>query len=180
MIKKKLLVTCLLMCLIIPFIYSQGTTINIDSASLKKQALEMSSSFIKGDYKNFIKFTYPKVVEMMGGKEKMVTFPEKGIEEMKNEGVSFKSVSVGLTNHKVRAGKEIHTLVSQTIIMAVPGGTVTANSYLLAISGNDGHSWSFVDTAPFNDVTKLKAVLPHYNPELKIPAKQQPIFAETK
>lgn len=140
MLKKKVLVTCLLICISIPFLYSQGTKINVDTAVLKMQAMEMSSSFIKGDYKNFLKFTYPKVVEMMGGKEKMVTFLEKGMEQMKDEGIAFKSVIVGLTNQKVKAGKEIHTLVSQATILSVPGGTIAANSYLLAISQNDGQS----------------------------------------
>jgi hypothetical protein len=180
MLIKKFSLTCLLISLFIPFIYSQGTAINVDTTVLREQAMEMSSSFVNGDHKNFIKFTYPKVVKMMGGENKMVNFLEKGIDQMKKEGVAFKSVTVGLTDQKVRAGKEIHTLVSQRIVMAVPGGTVTANSYLLAISQNDGHTWLFVDTAPFNDLTRLKAVLPHYNPDLKIPEKQQPVFAETK
>src|SRR5687767_9705239 len=99
MLKRKLLATCLFIYLIIPFTYAQG--INIDTAVLKRQATEMSSSFMQGDYKQFIKFTYPKVVGMMGGESKMLGILEKGMEQMKNEGVSFKSVTVGLTNLSV-------------------------------------------------------------------------------
>jgi hypothetical protein len=180
MIFRNLIFICFLVGLFLTNVHSQETKINIDSASLKRQALEMSTSLIRADYKTFIKFTYPKVVEMMGGEEKMINYLKKEIEQMKNDGYAFKSIDVGLTAQKVRAGKEIHTLVSQRIIMAVPGGTLTANSYLLAISQNGGQSWHFVDTAPFNDVKKLKAVLPHYSSELKIPEKQLPIFTETK
>jgi hypothetical protein len=64
--------------------------------------------------------------------------------------------------------------------MSVPGGTLTANSYLLGISQDGGKNWHFVDTAPFEDQTKLKALFPQYNSELKIPEKQRPIFTKAQ
>lgn len=179
MLFKKLFIFFLISLVFIP-VYSQETKINIDSVALRKQATEMSASFISGDYKTFLKFTYPKAVEMMGGEEKMISYLKKGIERMKNDGYAFKSVTIGLTTQKVKAGKEIHTLVSQRIIMTVPGGTLTANSYLLAISKNGGLSWYFVDTSPLTDIKKLKALFPHYNSQLKIPETQPPIFTKAK
>jgi hypothetical protein len=180
MLFRKLLFTCFSIGLFLINGNSQEVKTNIDIASLKKQAMDMSASFIKAEYKTFVKFTYPRVVEMMGGEEKMISYLQKGIQQMNNDGCTFKSIDVEITTKLVRAGKEIHTLVSQSIIMTVPNGTLTANSYLLAISQNGGRDWYFVDTAPFDDLKKLTAVFPHYNYELKIPEKQLPIFNEAK
>jgi hypothetical protein len=140
----------------------------------------MVDAFMNSEYKTLVKYTYPKVVQMMGGEQQMINIVDKSISEMKEQGYSFKSVQIGLTNQRVKAGKEIHALVLQTLVMSVPGGSITAPSYLLAISANGGKQWHFVDTAPLNDKAKLKAIFPYFNLALKIPMKQQPIFVESK
>jgi len=148
----------------------------IDTNKLKTQATEMAESFMKEDYATLAKYTYPKIVELMGGRDNMIAILTKGVEEMKRQGYSFKSVSVALTPLKAKAGKEIHTIVAQTIVMGVPGGTLTSNSYLLSITADEGKTWHFVDTAQMTDMDKIKVVFPNYNPDLKIPKKDPPIF----
>ena len=148
----------------------------IDTNILKTQATEMAESFMKEDYATLAKYTYPKIVELMGGKDNMIAILKKGVEDMQKKGVTFKSVSVTPTSLKAKAGKEIHTIVAQTIVMGVPGGTLTSNSYLLAITADNGKTWRFVDTAQMTDMDKIKSVFPNYNPDLKIPKKDPPIF----
>ena len=133
-------------------------------------------TIMKEDYATLAKYTYPKIVELMGGRDNMIAILTKGVEEMKRQGYSFKSVSVALTPLKAKAGKEIHTIVAQTIVMGVPGGTLTSNSYLLSITADEGKTWHFVDTAQMTDMDKIKVVFPNYNPDLKIPKKDPPIF----
>jgi hypothetical protein len=158
---------------------SQPNKLSIDSNRLKEQALKMTESFIHSDFRTFVQYTYPKLVQMMGGEDDMINFLEKGIEQMKSENCSFKSISVGLTPFLSQAGKEIHTLLSQTLIMNVPNGTLTAHSYLLAIS-KDGINWFFVDTTGLDSRNKILAVFPDYNFELKIPEKQLPVFHKSQ
>jgi len=148
----------------------------IDTNKLKTQATEMAESFVKEDYATVAKYTYPKIVELMGGKENMIAVLTKGMKDMKDNGFNFNSVSVSLTPLKAKAGKEIHAIVAETIVMSVPGGTLTSNSYLLAITADEGKHWHFVDTARMTDMDKIKAIFPDYNPELKIPKKDPPIF----
>lgn len=157
---------------------SQSSPVSIDSNLLKENATAMATSFLEGDYKTFVKYTYPKVVQLMGGEEKMILAVKNGIDQMGKEGFSIKAVNVGLTSQAVYAGKELHTLVFQSIIMSAPGGTLTANSYLIAVSRDGGKNWYFVDTAPLHDKNTLKAIFPQYNNQLKIPEKQSPIFVK--
>jgi hypothetical protein len=149
---------------------------DIDTNKLKRQATEMAESFMKGDYAKLVKYTYPKVVEMMGGPEKMIQTLKKSLDDIKSKGYTILSAKVALTPLKAQAGKEIHAVVVQTIVMTVPGGTLTSNSYLLGISSDKGSNWYFVDSSPLRDINKLRMIFPNFNPELKIPEKQPPVF----
>lgn len=173
-------VIILLMCINTAYLpaLSQSADIHLDTINLKQQAVEMASSFLKSDYPRFVKFTYPKLVAMMGGEEKMVSAVQTSMNQLKDQGFTIKSVDITLMPVSVKAGKEIHTLVSQSLTMDAPGGKLSSVSYLLAISGDGGKNWTFVDTTPLRDPAKMKMILPDYNFDLKIPEKQQPVFTK--
>ena len=155
-------------------------TIHIDTNNLKAKAMRMVESLLQADYQTFIKYNHPKVVQLSGGEEKMIEVLKNELQKLKDQGITFKSISIGLTPQIVKAGDEIHTLVSQQLIMTVPGGTVTADSYLLAISADGGTNWTFVDTTPLGNEETLKSMFPKYNMELKIPPKPKPTFVKTE
>jgi hypothetical protein len=54
---------------------------------------------------------------------------------------------------------------------------IRRESHLLAISKDNGKHWYFMDTANLLR-DNVKSILPHYNMELKIPAKEQPVRIE--
>ena len=169
---KRILIVILFSGLLILSVRSQ----DIDTTILKIQATEMAESLMKKDYATLAKYTHPKIVALMGGEESMITVLSDAMDKMKKEGFIFLSCSVGLTPLKAQADTEIHAIVAQTIVMTVPGGTVTSNSFLLAITADNGNRWYFVDTARLTDIDKIKAMFPNYNPDLKIPKKEPPIF----
>jgi len=87
---------------------------------------------------------------------------------MKTAGISFESITVGTPGKFYKAGKETHCLLPETIIMASPKGRMAMHSNLLAVSGDGGKSWSFLD---MNNSTadKVQQLIPNFNPALKIP-----------
>src|SRR5687768_6784230 len=97
---------------------------DIDTNILKAQTREMTEAFMNADYKKFVSFTYPRVVRMMGGEEKMVSFLSQQVKAWKEQGYSFRSLTTSLTSLKAKAGKEIHCVVSQYLVMDVPGGVL--------------------------------------------------------
>jgi hypothetical protein len=138
-------------------------------ALVKKQAMIMAQSMAEGDYKTLVNYTYPKAVEMAGGKEKMATMIAGAMQQMKAANVNFESATVGNPGKFYKAGKEIHCLLPETLVMSSPKGKIAMHSHLLAVSGDGGKSWSFLD---MNNSTadKVKQLIPNFNPELKIPA----------
>jgi hypothetical protein len=137
-------------------------------ALVKQQATLMAQSMTKGDYKGIVDYTYPKAVQMAGGKEKMTVMIGTAMQQMKAAGISFESITVGTPGKFYKAGKEIHCLLPETIVMTSSKGRMAMHSNLLAVSGDGGKSWSFLD---MNNSTadKVKQLIPNFNPALKIP-----------
>lgn len=157
---------------------SQNKALNIDSTTkknLQEQVSQMIHAFVSSDYETLIKFTYPSLIEEAGGPEKSFEQIKKDIEDLKNQGVTFDSVYVGQPTIFVNAGEEIHTLIPETMFVNGPRGTLMSESYLIAITKDKGLTWYFIDAAEI-DNNNIKKMLPHYNLDLKIPPKKDPIL----
>ena len=147
----------------------------VDPAKIKEQAQQTANALLQGDYETLMKFTHPKVIELIGGRDKMMTLLKNGTVEMQQQGVSFESVAIGDPSPTVKAGDELHCLVPQTIFMKVPKGKLKTESHLLAVSQDNGRNWVFIDTVKL-DENNIKMVLPNYNFDLKLPPKSKPLF----
>lgn len=147
----------------------------VDNKIIRQQAEHTSKALLQGDYETVVKFTYPKIVEMLGGRDKMVAILKDGKVQMDEQGMAIESVTFGEPSQTVMAGDEIHCLVPQTLLMKVPGGKLKAESWLLAISTDKGAHWYFLDTASMT-MDNIKGFVPHYNSNLKIPAQKEPDF----
>lgn len=147
----------------------------VDSRVIKEQAELTANALLNDDYETVIKFTYPKVIEMVGGRDKMISLIKNGKTEMKQQGITFNKVIIGRPSKTVIAGNEIHCLIPQTIYMKVPKGKMKSETYLIGVSRDKGVNWYFIDAANLNN-DNVKRVLPNYNFDLTLPTKKQPIF----
>jgi len=151
----------------------------VDNKKIKEQAELTAKSLLEDDYESLLKFTYPKVIELVGGRERMISIIKNGKAEMKQQGISFESVTIGEPSETVKAGDEIHCLIPQTVFMKVPKGKMKSESYLLAVSQDNGNNWFYIDTTNLT-MDNVKMVLPNYNSDLKIPVKNEPQFIVDK
>ena len=58
---------------------------------IKARAEESSNACLKGDYQKCVDLTYPKLVELMGGRTKMISVMEQQWKEIKAQGFEFTS-----------------------------------------------------------------------------------------
>lgn len=147
----------------------------VDNKSIKEQAELTANALLRSDYETLLNHTYPVIIEAVGGREKMISLIENGRIEMEGQGISFESTAIGDPTETEAAGDEIHCLILQTIILKVPKGRMKSESYLLAISQDNGAHWFFIDTVNLT-MESIKNVIPNYNPNLVLPAKKQPLF----
>lgn len=52
---------------------------------IKQLAEESTKLLVTDEFSKFADSTHPKVVALLGGKNKMIAIPEKGMQEMKSE-----------------------------------------------------------------------------------------------
>jgi hypothetical protein len=150
------------------------------SALVKKKAEEISQAVVKGDYAKLADLTYPKVVELMGGREKMIAAVETGMQKLKDEGFVLQSVTVDEPSEFQSEGTNTFSIVRTTMEMTAPGGKVVTKSYLLGISADGGKAWTFVDGNGLDTKEKRDKVLPKLPEKLELPEQQKPEFIKSE
>ena len=143
------------------------------SIKIKQQAEKMANSTINDNYDILIKFTYPKLVDLMGGSEKMKDIIAKATEGLKAKGMIIDNYKIGDVGKIFVAGKELHCIISDEISMKTNDGHLLINSNLLAVSMDKGENWYFMDCNMGKE--RLLQLLPAFNDNLIIPAKQNPV-----
>ncbi|GGH02465.1 hypothetical protein [Mucilaginibacter phyllosphaerae] len=145
-----------------------------DTAAVKRQASVIAKALMNSDFKTVIAHTYPKAVEIGGGKEKLLQMMTTGIGQMKAQGFAFEKVTIGSPGKFYKAGTEIHCLLPETIIMKTGKGRIAAKSNLLAVSKDKGKSWTFLDLNQ-QTISYIKTIFPNFNNSLIIPRPTPPV-----
>lgn len=158
---------------------AQSVNGDIDTVILQ-EADKMGMAFINKDYAAFAKYTHPSIIIMMGGEEKMLSEITRSFTAFEQEGVIFKNVSFGSPSKIIVTEKnEFQCTIPQMIEMKVNGGTLTANTTLIAVSRDNGKNWYFAD-ATGNDITTMRKLIPTLSPKLVIEKSPEPSFQEDK
>ncbi len=150
-----------------PFSYAQTQNENLNT-----QLGEMKKYFLAGDYENFANYTYPKIVEMIGGKSKLVQATEQGMTKMKKEGFTFVSLDYKNPAKFLNKDDEIKCTLTQVLVMNTPYGKIESETSLIGISGDQGLNWTFIDTSGKNKETILQQ-FPNLHEDIVIKPKKQ-------
>ncbi len=143
---------------------------------LKHQAQLMADATTKKDYALLVRYTYPKLVAQMGGRDKMMALMKQAMAELEGkQGFTFKSATVGTPSRIYRAGTELHALLSLDMNLESAGGTLKLYSYLLGVSGDGGKNWTFVSGSQLTP-EGIRDLFPAFNKDLKVPPQPQPEF----
>jgi hypothetical protein len=149
-----------------------------DDTGLKKRVKadveEMNKAILKEDFGKIADLTHPKIVEMVGGRQKMISLMESGFKDMKANGVSFLSTKVEESSDPVMGGSDLFIVVPFILEMKAPGGKLRGKSFVIGMSSDKGQSWKYINGDV--DIKKVKELFPNLPEKLKIPEKQKPVF----
>jgi hypothetical protein len=140
---------------------------------IRKLAQESNAALAGGDYSRVVELTYPKVVEMIGGREKMIETLRRGTEGMKAQGSAILGAEATEPKDVVASGDKQFAIVSMTVRVRVPDGVLRSKGFLIAISADHGATWTFLDGAGLTKET-LPQVLPDFPSQLSLPAPEPP------
>jgi hypothetical protein len=158
-----------------------------DAATVKKtvkqKVQEINDAIIKADFGTVADLTHPKVVQMMGGRDKMIATMQTGEKDMKSKGFAFLSTKVDDPSDTVWGGSaaatiagsaELYVTVPFELKMKTPDGKMTVKSFVIGFSTDKGKTWTFVNGDL--DPKQIKDVLPNLPDRLKLPEKQKPVM----
>ncbi len=162
------------------FLIISVTVVAQSKETIRKQALIIGEATKDQNFSTVVKYTHPSVIKMMGGREAALKTIKAGTSKLAEQGISFESVAIGTPGQIFTAGNELHCLVSQTIIMNVPTGKLVSESYLLAVTKDDGLNWTFINISEQLNNSTITKLLPNFNQRLKLPVSTKPVFYQDK
>ncbi|TDX01716.1 hypothetical protein [Dinghuibacter silviterrae] len=141
------------------------------SDSAHAQAARMAEAFSNENYTVLGQYTYPKIVKMMGGKDKMSAVIKAQRAQMQNNGVTITGVSVGTPTSIVKTNSGLQCVVPEYLDLKAPSGVIHSTTYLIGFSMDGGHHWTFLD-ASNKDLATIRKPFPEVSTQLTIPPSQ--------
>jgi hypothetical protein len=142
--------------------------------SLVAQAQEVNDAFRRRDFARMVDLTYPKVIEVAGGRDKMIASLAKEMKEMEAEGVFVLSSTAGAPTQIAHASGSIYAVLPTTLKVKAQDGVFQTESSMIGISSDGGATWTFID-AGGKDRNELKKLLPDAADGLNLPAEKEPV-----
>jgi hypothetical protein len=138
------------------------------------QAKELIDALLRKDLDRFLDLTHPKVVELGGGREKMLATMKKELEQTEAEGVTVLSSAIGAPTQIIQDAGSIYAVIPNTLKVKAQAGTFQTESTLIGVSTDNGANWTFVDASGKDD-GELKKILPGVADKLNVPPAKQPV-----
>jgi hypothetical protein len=142
--------------------------------SLAVQAKEVNDAFSRKDFARFMDLTYPKVIEMAGGREKMVAAMNKELKEMESEGVVLLSSTSGAPTQFIHDSGSIYAVLPITLKVKAQDGIFQSEGSMIGISSDGGVNWTFIDSSG-KDLSELKKLIPGIADKLSLPPAKPPV-----
>ena len=145
--------------------------------SLKAQADELNQASLKGDDARAADLTYPKLIEVMGGREQYIHNLQTVRDKMQSEKFSVLSATIEEPTDVIEVDKQLYAIVPLTMRMKVPEGVLVGRSSMIGVSTDAGKNWTFVTGN--RDQLKddaLKILFPNAADKLKIPQASEPVL----
>ena len=143
------------------------------STTIKVQAMDMATAFMKNDFKTFARYMHPGIIAFAGGEEQMKLKMDSAYKVMKRFGITFKKYWIGNPGKIISHKNQLQAVLPESIAMKTPLGDMITETTMIVISNDKGKNWWFIDTNVYK-ADKLKEILPELSPELVIPAGKKP------
>lgn len=155
--------------------FAGNTQSNIET--LLRDAKEFNASFLQKDFEKHVDYTVSYVVDLAGGRDLMADNVKAMYDMMTQGGTQYESIEALEPGEIITAGKELHTILPQKVINKYGDTRFSKTGYFLAVSQNDGKSWTFLDLEPY-DVKSLKTFVISWTGELEVPEVDIPQLIE--
>jgi hypothetical protein len=136
---------------------------------VQQEAQTMSDAFHKGDYDRFMDSTHPRVIESIGGREKMKTFLKAGL----GSEISFIKTDISEAKKLIKKGENWQCAMRQSQVIEVEGKKYKIQGWLIGISYDAGSEWRFISVSN-QTLQTLQQVFPELSNKLRVKPQKEP------
>ncbi|MGB0879095.1 MAG: hypothetical protein ACPGTO_00855 [Polaribacter sp.] len=133
-----------------------------------RDAKKTAKATLASDFKTVLDFTYPPVVNLMGGKEKALATIISSMEEMEKSGFKFEKADVISASDIVKEQNQYRCFIKNNYVMLLNGQKITSEAYLLGIYNDADKVWNFIEAKQLGNPA-ISKVLPNFKTALIIP-----------
>ena len=142
---------------------------------IKQQAQELSEAILSANFDKAAELTYPKLIDLMGGRTKFISALREAMGQIQSDQFRLESVTVGEPRDLIQVKGQQYVIVPTTMKMKVPEGLLVGDAFMIGVSSDGGHNWTFVDSGGRSmDKTKLKILFPLAAEKLRLPEVKRP------
>jgi hypothetical protein len=177
----KSLHVALLALLVIQFGCGRQNTTTTGSSSekrypnLKTQADQFNQASLTGDDDRVVELTYPKLLELMGGREEFLANADTIRSEMESQQLRVLSATAEDPKDFVEVNNQTYAIVPVRIRIKGPEGVLAGRSFMIGVSEDRGENWKFVSAGSGQlDAEQLKLLFPAAAEKLHIPEDEEP------
>lgn len=166
----------------LPIILIATATLSAEEPSkeeLSKAAQAMVKSVRAGEYEKLAEYTYPKLIEFMGGKKKFIDTTSQAMKAITERGFEILDYSIGAPSDFYTEGENTFSIVPTSMKLKAPGARISTTSYLLGISKDKGKNWTFLDGAGLDKPELKDKILPKLPEKLTFPKQIAPVVEKT-
>jgi hypothetical protein len=137
----------------------------------KRLATECLRNYAGGDPAKFADLTHPKVVTLVGGREKFIAMIKGVNDKMREAGWRYGEVVVSEPTQFAAMGSDLATVVPCSVEYRGGDSRKVSESFLLGVSSDRGKTWTFIEGAHASR-ERLKELLPNLPDAIKLPGKK--------
>jgi hypothetical protein len=143
-------------------------------AGLQVQAEQMRDATLKRDYEKVTYLAYQPMVNAIGGQAKYIQHLEKMAADTKGQGIEVTDIVLAEPTPIAEGKKAIYSIIPFTKVMKKQDGAKgQRKSFLIAVSGDHGENWTFIDGGGFaGKRANLEKTIPDFPQQLAIPDEQ--------
>lgn len=135
----------------------------------KKDAQTTATATLEMNFDVVLKHTYPKVVELMGGKDAAKTLLTSTFDAMKGQGFVFEKADIINVSDVVKEQDQHRCVVEGYNQMTMSGQRIKSKSYLLGIYDDAKKIWYFLEAKQLKNAALVDQILPGFETKLDIP-----------
>ncbi len=155
------------------FVCAQNQTPAMATAypNLPAQAKEYGDAFVRGDVEKLVELTYPKYIEIAGGKQKLISVGNATRKQFERDAMQLISwMPIEVTQFLEESGS-LYAVAPMAMRTKGRGFETEDYDCLIAVSNDRGEHWTFVSST----CVRLKDAFPQVAEKLVLCSEKQPV-----